>query len=156
MTSSTLVHRLGLAVVVSVLAAGAACASSNDTNSTSPATSTPSPATGGTSPTTASTAAATTTVPLLTAPTATTSANPNHITIQNFSYMGLDEAKADVTWSITNNDTVAHTVSADDRSFVWRVDPGQTAPFFKTLAPGTYPVHCDVHPDLMKGVLVVK
>jgi plastocyanin len=28
--------------------------------------------------------------------------------------------------------------------------------FFQTLAPGSYPIHCDVHPDLMKGVLVVK
>jgi plastocyanin len=39
---------------------------------------------------------------------------------------------------------------------VWRVDPGQTTVFFQTLAPGSYPIHCDVHPDLMKGVLVVK
>ena len=166
MTSSTVARRLGLAVLVSVLASGVACGSSNGSNGSnraSSATSAPTPATDASGEANAAptavpnpAAAATTTIPLLTAPTATTSAEPNQITIQSFSYIGLDAAKADVTWSITNKDNVAHTVSADDRSFVWRVNPGQTTPFFMTLAPGSYPIHCDVHPDLMKGVLVVR
>ena len=156
MTSATFLRRLGLAVLVPVLAAGPACSSADDNKSASPGTSAATPATGAASPTPTAAAGASTTIPLLTAPTATTSANPNQITIQNFSYTGIDAAKANVTWSITNKDSVAHTVSADDRSFVWRVDPGQTTPFFKTLAPGSYPIHCDVHPDLMKGVLVVR
>jgi plastocyanin len=90
---------------------------------------------------------------LLTAPAA--SANPNTITIQNFAYTGLDAARANTTWSISNRDTVAHTVSADDGSFAWRVEPGQTTPFAKTLGPGSYAIHCDVHPNAMRGVLVV-
>jgi hypothetical protein len=165
LTSSTLLRRLVPAVVVAVLAAGTACSSSDTSTNAAPGTSAATPATGtgagtGASPSGggAPTAAggASTTIPLLTAPTATTSANPNLLTIQNFSYQGIDTARANVTWSITNKDNVAHTVSADDRSFVWRVDPGQTTVFFQTLAPGSYPIHCDVHPDLMKGVLVVK
>jgi Cupredoxin-like domain len=162
MTSSTLLRRLGPALVVAVLAAGTACSSGDNSANGAPPTSAATPATGSGSstagaPSAASSAAisGSTTIPLLTAPTATTSANPNLITIQNFSYQGIDAARANVTWSITNKDNIAHTVSADDRSFVWRVEPGQTTAFFKTLAPGSYPIHCDIHPDLMKGVLVV-
>jgi hypothetical protein len=157
MASSPFLRRLALAAALSVVAAGAACSSSNGGSAGSPGTTAASPATAsGSSPSTAPGAATSTTIPLLTAPTATTSANPNVITIQNFSYMGIDGARANVTWSITNKDNIAHTVSADDRSFVWRVEPGQTTAFFKTLAPGSYPIHCDIHPDLMKGTLVVK
>jgi plastocyanin len=145
MTSSTL-QRLGTGLLVTSLALAFGVACSNDDNDSVSGN-------GGTTATTAAQAAATT-VPQLTAPTS--SDNPNNITIQNFTFMGLDAAKANVTWSITNQDSVPHTVSADDNSFVWRVEPGQTAPFAKTLAPGSYPVHCDIHPARMKGVLVVK
>ena len=59
-------------------------------------------------------------------------------------------------WRIVNQDTAPHTVSALDGSFVWRVEGGQTGTFTHTLAPGSYPVRCDVHPSRMTGTLVVR
>ncbi len=98
-----------------------------------------------------------------TATVATTAAIPqlttvgaNVITIQNFAFQGIDNTKANVAWTITNRDSVVHTVSAVDGSFVWRVEAGQTGNFPKTLAPGSYPIRCDIHPTQMTGTLVVK
>src|SRR5947209_2788022 len=127
MTSSIGFARLATVAFVSALALGTACGSSDTGGGgqSDGSQSTAAPASTTTAP------AAPTTIPLLTAPTAppTTSANPNKITIEGFAYSGLEAAQANVTWSITNRDGVAHTVSADDKSFVWRVEPGQTTAF---------------------------
>jgi plastocyanin len=57
-----------------------------------------------------------------------------------------------VTW--TNNDSIGHTVTADDGSFNSPVDPGKTFSFTFTKA-GTYTYHCSIHPT-MKATIVVK
>jgi quinohemoprotein ethanol dehydrogenase len=58
-----------------------------------------------------------------------------------------------VTW--TNNDSVTHTVTADDKSFdSGNLDPGKTFSFTFTKA-GTYTYHCAIHPN-MKATIVVK
>lgn len=60
---------------------------------------------------------------------------------------------ASVAW--TNNDSVAHTVTADDKSFdSGNLDRGKTFSFTFTKA-GTYTYHCAIHPN-MKGAIVVQ
>jgi len=57
-----------------------------------------------------------------------------------------------VTW--TNQDTVAHTVTADDSS--WKsgnLDNGST--FIQTFTTaGTFPYHCSIHPEMKATVIV--
>lgn len=56
-----------------------------------------------------------------------------------------------VTW--TNDDTVLHTVTADDKSFSGFVLPGKT--FSHTFTTrGTFTYHCSIHP-FMKGSVIV-
>jgi plastocyanin/sugar lactone lactonase YvrE len=58
-----------------------------------------------------------------------------------------------VTW--TNTDSVAHTVTADDRTFnSGNLNPNESYSFqFET--PGTYVYHCSYHPQ-MEGTITVK
>ena len=137
MTTISPVQRIVTGLLVAALALfGAACGDDDDESA------------GSQSATTAATATTLAT---------TTTAAPNVLTIQNFTFMGIDNTRAvSGTWTITNSDTVPHTVSAVDGSFVWRVEPGQTTPFTRTLAAGSYPIKCDIHPTRMTGTLVVK
>lgn len=78
------------------------------------------------------------------------------VTIENFSYSPATitiKAGDTVTW--TNNDSVAHTATADDESFdTGLLEKGQsTSVTFDT--PGTYTYHCTPHPN-MKGTVVVE
>lgn len=75
------------------------------------------------------------------------------ITIQDFSYTATD-ATAGATVDIANNDTAAHTVTADDGSFDVEVGAGATATITAPSAPGSYSFLCSIHIS-MKGVLVV-
>lgn len=56
-----------------------------------------------------------------------------------------------IVW--VNKDTVVHTVTARDRSFDVRIDPGQRATQTLTKA-GTFPFYCILHPA-MRGTLRV-
>ncbi len=59
------------------------------------------------------------------------------------------------TVTFTNNDSITHTVTADDNSF----DSGNVAPgatFTKTFeTAGSFSYHCSIHPS-MKGIVEVK
>jgi plastocyanin len=57
--------------------------------------------------------------------------------------------------SVTNNDSTAHTFTADDgKSFdTGNLDPGASKSV-SVAQPGSYPYHCDIHP-FMHGKLVV-
>jgi plastocyanin len=58
-----------------------------------------------------------------------------------------------ITW--TNNDPLAHTITADDRSWdSGEIAPGQTWSHTFTQ-PGEFAFHCTPHP-FMRGVLVVR
>lgn len=59
------------------------------------------------------------------------------------------------TVTFTNNDSVTHTVTADDGSFdSSSIAPGKT--FSKTFATaGTFTYHCSIHPS-MTGTIEVK
>jgi plastocyanin len=56
--------------------------------------------------------------------------------------------------TVTNNDTVMHTVTSDDgKSFDVSINPGSTATFTAPAA-GTYKFHCKIHSQ-MHGSLTV-
>lgn len=89
-------------------------------------------------------------------PTAGTAAATT-ITIKDFAYGDPLTVAPGVTVSITNMDTAAHTVTADEGSaFDAEVKGGGgTATFTAPSAPGSYPYHCTFHPG-MHGTLIVK
>lgn len=77
------------------------------------------------------------------------------VVIRNFAFQQQTVTVAPgttVTW--TNQDTSAHTVTADDRSFTsGPLAQGQS--FRRTFPrPGTYGYHCDIH-QYMTGTVVV-
>ena len=55
-----------------------------------------------------------------------------------------------VTW--VNDDTVAHTVTARDRSFDLHLNPGQKV-VLTLKKDGTFPIYCIYH-STMRGVLI--
>jgi plastocyanin len=85
----------------------------------------------------------------------TTSSNPN-VSIKNFAFsVGTLKIAAGVTVKWTNNDGVAHTVTANDGSF----DSGSIAPgasFTRVFSTkGSFAYHCSIHP-MMTGSVVVQ
>ena len=93
--------------------------------------------------------------PASTAATTTAATAPNAATIKGFSFQP-DVLKvkvgAKVTW--TNDDTVAHTVTADTNSFAsGNLQPGGSFSFAFTR-PGTYAYHCSIHPSMHGSVIV--
>ncbi len=80
----------------------------------------------------------------------------NTVSIVNMSFSPASltvTAGTTVTW--TNNDTMTHTVTADDASFdSGNITMGTKYPRLFSTA-GTYTYHCTIHPN-MKGTIVVK
>jgi len=93
--------------------------------------------------------------PASTAATTTAATATNAATIKGFSFQP-DVLKvkvgAKVTW--TNDDTVAHTVTADTNSFAsGNLQPAGSFSFTFTR-PGTYAYHCSIHPSMHGSVVV--
>ena len=93
--------------------------------------------------------------PASTAATTTAATATNAGTIKGFSFQPevlKVKVGAKVTW--TNDDTVAHTVTADTNSF----DSGNLQPAgsfsFTFTRPGTYAYHCSIHPSMHGSVVV--
>ncbi|WP_255770730.1 cupredoxin domain-containing protein [Pseudarthrobacter sulfonivorans] len=86
---------------------------------------------------------------------ATTSAAT--ITIKDFGYSASITVAPGTAVTVTNMDSAAHTVTADQgQAFDARVaGSGGTATFTAPSTPGTYPFHCTYHPN-MHGTLTVK
>jgi plastocyanin len=79
------------------------------------------------------------------------------ITIQNFSF---SPAKITVTpgekVTVTNKDSVAHTVTANDKKFnTGDIGAGKTVTFTAPSSAGSYPYMCNIH-QYMTGMLTVK
>ena len=79
------------------------------------------------------------------------------ITIKDFAYGDPLTVAPGATIAITNMDSAAHTVTADEGSaFDAEVKGGGgTATFTAPTKPGSYAYHCTFHPG-MHGVLIVK
>jgi plastocyanin len=142
MTTTRVLQRILVVLLAGVLALGTACGDDDETEETESA--------GQQTATTAP--AVTTTVPATT--TSTTTAG-NTITIQGFAFSGIDSARSGSNWTVVNRDSAPHTVTADDDSFNFQVAGGETKSFTQRLAPGSYPIHCNIHPSRMRGTLVV-
>ena len=74
------------------------------------------------------------------------------LTISGFAFSPLTVAAGE-TITITNEDSANHTVTADDGTFSVKVSGGKTAELVID-APGTYKIHCNIHPQ-MSGTIVV-
>jgi plastocyanin len=85
----------------------------------------------------------------------TSSAKPV-ITIKSFKFSGPSSVKPGATVTVTNEDSVAHTVTADDSSggFDVKVDANSTATFTAPSKAGDYAYHCTYHSN-MHGTLTV-
>jgi plastocyanin len=88
---------------------------------------------------------------------ATTTGGAGAVTIDNFKFMPPSLTVSSGTRiSISNKDSTAHTVTADDAH---TFDTGDVNPGSSTTItvskPGTYQYHCNIHP-FMHGTLVVK
>jgi plastocyanin len=90
-----------------------------------------------------------------TAVTTTAATASNAGTIKGFSFQPevlKVKVGAKVTW--TNDDTVAHTVTADTNSFAsGNLQPGGSFSF-AFIRPGTYAYHCSIHPSMHGSVVV--
>lgn len=126
----------------------AACGNAPATATTPPPTAAPT-----TAPTVAPTLAPT--VAPTTAPTTAPTSGGNSVAISNFAFSPATLTVAvgtKVTW--TNNDSVAHTVTADNGAFGSQsVDSGSTFSFTFTKA-GTYTYHCAIHPYMTATITV--
>lgn len=77
------------------------------------------------------------------------------ITIKSFKFSGASSVKAGETITVKNEDSEAHTVTADSGdAFDVKVLPGKTATFTAPSAPGSYAYHCTYHAN-MHGSLTV-
>jgi plastocyanin len=80
----------------------------------------------------------------------------NSIQIKNYAYDPTDVvAKAGDKITITNNDSVAHTVTADDKSFdSGTINPGETMTLTMPLKNGSFGFYCTFHP-YMRGKITL-
>lgn len=77
------------------------------------------------------------------------------ITISSFAYSVPTSVAPGATITVTNKDSVAHTVTTDSGgAFDVMVPAGGTASFKAPSTPGSYAFHCTIHPS-MHGTLVV-
>ncbi len=149
---------LALLAIVPALALGlSACGSSGDQTPAappaaastpaapaSPSPSMPMPAESSATPTPAETS----TAPTPDAPKAA-------IGISNFMFTVPASVGPGAKITVTNEDSVAHTVTSDTGAFDVKVNPGATATLTAPTKPGSYPFDCAIHSS-MTGTLVVK
>jgi plastocyanin len=114
---------------------------------------------GSSSPASSSSPAAPTTSAVAAGPAGSTSRAAAHsavdITIKSFAFSVSGPASAGSTVKVTNNDSTAHTVTADNGGgFDVTVQPGKTATFTAPAKAGSYKFHCSFHSN-MHGTLAV-
>lgn len=77
------------------------------------------------------------------------------ITIDDFSFGDPITVTPGQVVTVTNRDSTAHTVTANDDTFDVAVDAGVTVTFAAPIDPGTYDFHCTYHSG-MQGTLNVE
>ena len=76
------------------------------------------------------------------------------ISIDNFMYAGPGTVAPGAQVTVTNNDSEAHTVTADDGSFDITIPGGASATFTAPSGAGSYGYFCKFHGN-MRGTLTV-
>ena len=98
-------------------------------------------------------AASSSSAPAAGSATATSSASV--ITIKDFGFTTPSSVGPGTEVRVENMDSVAHTVTADSgNAFDDPAPPGNSS-FTAPTEPGSYPFHCNIHPE-MHGTLVVE
>ena len=77
------------------------------------------------------------------------------ITIKNLTFPSRTDAQTGSTVTVKNDDSVTHTVTANDGSFNITINPGKTGTFTAPKTEGQYNFHCNIHSQ-MKGTLNVQ
>jgi plastocyanin len=77
------------------------------------------------------------------------------VTIKDFAFTTPDSVSPGATITVDNKDGTAHTVTSDDGKAFDDAAPSGTSTFTAPTKPGSYPFHCNIHPE-MHGTLVVK
>ena len=91
-------------------------------------------------------------------PASSASPAPNSIVIKNFMFAPMTlTVSPGATVSVTNDDTVAHTLTATTgKAFdTGDIGGGKTVTFTAPASAGTYAYICDIH-QYMQGTLIVK
>lgn len=132
---------IAVSAVLSTLAV-AGCSSDSKSSSTTKA------------PTATAAAGAPATTAATTGSTAgsTAGASAAVLTISNFQFSALT-VPAGQEFTIKNEDSAKHTVTADDKSFSVQV-PGKGTATLTIAKAGTYTIHCEIHSS-MKGTITV-
>jgi plastocyanin len=88
---------------------------------------------------------------------ASSDAGSNAVTISNFKFAPASiTVKHGARVTVTNQDSAAHTATADDgHSFDTGTLAQGASQTISVSKPGSYPYHCSIHP-FMHGTLVVK
>ena len=87
-------------------------------------------------------------------PPTTNAAVPAGITIANFAFVDV-VAKAHSVTKVVNKDSAPHTLTADDLSFDTKTIDANATGEFTAPGPGTYKIHCVVHPFMTATLTVV-
>ena len=83
---------------------------------------------------------------------------PVEITAMNTSFSMTDiklPAGQKVTFTLKNADQVEHNLTIEGLKVNKDVEGGKSGSATVTPKAGTYPFHCEYHPDKMKGVVTV-
>jgi plastocyanin len=77
------------------------------------------------------------------------------IMIKDFTFTTPPSVSPGAKVTVENMDGLAHTVSADKGGAFDSPAPAGKSSFTAPTTPGSYPFHCNIHPE-MHGTLVVK
>jgi plastocyanin len=77
------------------------------------------------------------------------------ITIHDFAFTTPASVSPGAKVSVHNTDGLAHTVTADEGKTFDSPAPAGDSSFTAPTTPGSYPFHCNIHPE-MHGTLVVR
>lgn len=135
----------------------AACGSSSDSSTAQPKTSPTSSSKTEPSPSSSPTSSSSTESSPSSSPTETAAAPSASatITIKDYAYKAPDSVKPGTEIMVKNDDSVAHTVTADSKSdFDVTVQPGETKMITAPSSAGSYKFHCTFHSN-MHGTLKV-